>query len=442
LVLPNWHIEVLAHYLDLARQRKIKRLIITLPPRHLKSICASVAFPAWSLGHDPNLKFICASYSQDLASKHARDTRLLMQSPFYQTAFPGTRLKGSRPAEDELETTRGGYRLATSVGGTLTGRGGNVIIIDDPIKPQDAMSVVKRQAVKDWYDGTLYSRLNDKQNDVIILVMQRVHMDDLVGHVLDKGDWVVLNLPAIAEVPECFDLGDGRVYTRSPGGILHPAREPKSVLDDAKMSLGSMAFSAQYQQRPMAEGGNIVKGDWFKVYDGPLRRRSGDRIVQSWDMASKVNELSDYSACATFLERTYDGEKQYYLLDMWRSKLEFPDLLKQVRTQAGRFGAHRILIEDAGAGTGILQSLKRDRVDGIAPATPVRPDGDKIMRLTAHTAKIEAGQAWLPRQAPWLDAFLVELLAFPTGKNDDQVDAFSQFFTWIGNRYSTRQVSM
>ena len=118
--LPNWHIEVLAHYLDLARQRKIKRLIITLPPRHLKSICASVAFTAWALGHDPSLKIICASYSQDLASKHARDTRLLMLSPAYQSAFPGTKLKGSRPAEDELETTRGGYRLATSVGGTLT----------------------------------------------------------------------------------------------------------------------------------------------------------------------------------------------------------------------------------------------------------------------------------------------------------------------------------
>ncbi len=173
--LPNWHIEAIAHHLELCRSGHIQRLIVTLPPRNLKSICASVAFPAFALGHDPSLRILCASYSQDLTAKHARDCRAVVESRWYQRLFPRTRIDRRKNAEAEFETTARGTRLGTSVGGTLTGRGGNIILIDDAMKPTDAMSETKRRAVNEWYDTTLASRLDRKTEGVIVLVMHRLH---------------------------------------------------------------------------------------------------------------------------------------------------------------------------------------------------------------------------------------------------------------------------
>ena len=199
--LPNWHIEVIAAELEACRRGEIKRLIINVPPRSLKSHCASVAFPAWLLGHDPSAQIICASYAQELANKLSSDCRTLFASSFYQDLFP-TRLSPHRQAVQEFMTTRQGFRLSTSVGGVLTGRGADFIIIDDPLKPEEALSDTQRKAVNDWFDHTLYSRLNNKRNGCIILIMQRLHEDDLVGHVLGMEPWKVLRFPAIAEEDE------------------------------------------------------------------------------------------------------------------------------------------------------------------------------------------------------------------------------------------------
>ena len=233
--LPNWHIALFADHLTRAFTRDIKRLVITLPPRSLKSICASVAFPAWALGRDPSLRIICASYGQDLAGKHARDCRTVMQSAWYRQVFPAARLNPAKLAEHEFETMVGGYRLSTSVGGALTGRGGNILIVDDPIKPSDAGSLPHRTAVKQWFDGTLLSRLDHKANDVVIVIMQRVHVDDLVAHLLEQEGWTHLQLPAIALTDESFTLSAdgpyrGKRVGRRAGEALHPAREPLDVL--------------------------------------------------------------------------------------------------------------------------------------------------------------------------------------------------------------------
>ena len=201
--LPNWHVEAITHQLERVRLGEIRRLIITLPPRNLKSICASVAFPAFVLGHDPARRIVCASYSQDLTAKHSRDCRTVIESAWYKQLFPRTRIDLRKNTEAEFETTARGNRLGTSVGGTLTGRGGNLIIIDDPLKPAEAMSEVKRATVAEWYDTTLSSRLDSKTEDAIVLIMQRLHVDDLVGHVLEKGpSWTHLNLSAIADSPQ------------------------------------------------------------------------------------------------------------------------------------------------------------------------------------------------------------------------------------------------
>src|SRR6266446_6192206 len=203
--LTNWHIEVIAAKLAAVRAGKIRRLIINLPPRHLKSLLASIAFPAWCLGHDPSAQILCVSYAQDLADKLARDCRSIMMSHWYRRIFP-TRLAPHRQAVQEFITTRQGYRLATSTGGVLTGRGADLILIDDPLKPEEALSEARRNATNDWYANTLYSRLNDKRRGGIVSIMQRLHEDDLVGHVLGQEPWEVVSFPAIAEADEVHEI--------------------------------------------------------------------------------------------------------------------------------------------------------------------------------------------------------------------------------------------
>ena len=242
----NWHIRAMAHVLERVRRGKIKRLIITVPPRHLKSITASVAFPAFVLGHDPTKKFVCLSYSGDLAVKHAADFRAVVNASWYRRIFPAMRISSEKNTEFETVTTRRGGRLATSVGGTLTGRGGNIFILDDPMNPKQAMSESSRKSAVQWFQNTLLSRLNLKGEDVIIVVMQRLHVDDLVGVLLEQGGWHHLNLPAIADGPEVVPIGHGKVHRREVDDVLDPVREPRHVLEELKARMGLMDFSAQY----------------------------------------------------------------------------------------------------------------------------------------------------------------------------------------------------
>ena len=201
-LVPCSHIEVMAAKLEACRQGKVRRLIINLPPRSLKSHCVTVAFPAFLLGHNPAVQIICASYGQDLADKHARDCRTLMASEFYRRLFTRTRLSTEKQAVNDFMTSAQGFRMATSVGGVLTGRGADFIILDDPLKPEDALSETRRSGANDWYNNTLLSRLNSKESGVIVIVMQRLHQDDLVGHVLEQEDWEIVSFPAIAEEDE------------------------------------------------------------------------------------------------------------------------------------------------------------------------------------------------------------------------------------------------
>jgi hypothetical protein len=233
------HIELIAARLEACRIGEINRLIINLPPRQLKSHCASIAFPAWYLGHHPAVHIICASYGQDLADKFARDCRRVMASGWYRRLFP-TRLADRQPVDD-FATTEQGTRMATSVGGVLTGRGADLIVIDDPLKPDEALSESRRNAVNEWYDHTLLSRLNDKERGCIIIIMQRLHQDDLVGHVLEQEDWEILSFPAIAERDEVYQiLGPlgGRLFKREIGDILHPERESAATLAHIRQTIG------------------------------------------------------------------------------------------------------------------------------------------------------------------------------------------------------------
>src|SRR5262249_50621402 len=284
------------------REGKIRRLVINLPPRHL-SLLASVAFPAWCLGHEPSAQILCVSYAQDLADKLSRDCRHIVASGWYQQIFPGTRLSPPRAAVPEFDTTAQGCRLATSVGGVLTGRGADLIIIDDPLKPEEALSQAQRQAANDWYDHTLYSRLNDKLEGAIVLIMHRLHEDDLTAHVLAQEEWEAVRLPALAEADEalCADPALGpQCFTRRRGEALQPEREPPAMLAHIRRTIGEYNFAGQYQQAPAPLGGGLVKAVWFPRYrldEVPPRL---ERVLQSWDTANKASELSDFSVCTSW----------------------------------------------------------------------------------------------------------------------------------------------
>lgn len=436
--IPNWHIELIADYLTRCYRGMITRLIITVPPRSLKSICASVAFPAWVLGNNPDRRIICASYSNELSVKHARDCKSVIESDWYQDIFPRTRL--ARSAELDLVTTHKGGRYATSLGGSLTGRGGSFLIVDDPLKPSDALSDTRRNAANQWFDNTLYSRLDNKSKDVIIVVMQRVHPDDLIAHIQEKGEWVQVNLPAIAEVPQVFTFSDGRQIHRKPGDILHPEREPESVLDEIRATMGEFHFTTQYQQRPIPVAGNLVRREWLQFYEGPPTWDQADRIVLSWDTAGSDSDLADYSVCTIW--KIWD--KDYYLLDVFRERLDFPALRKAAHKIACKYRPRNILIEDMGTGKSLLQELKSDRGEMIPYPTAIKPRDDKIIRMSSASYLLESGHVYFPKEAEWLAELITELLAFPYGKHDDQVDSVSQFLNWIdpNNRNTIRMVRL
>jgi predicted phage terminase large subunit-like protein len=419
-LLMNPHIEAMAYHLELVRLGRIKRLMINLPPRHLKSLVTSVAFPAFVLGHGPTKRLIVTSYGSDLAVKLANDCRTVINSPRYKSIFPGLQISRMKNTESEIATTRGGFRLATSVDGSLTGRGGHILIIDDPLKPSDACSDAKRDHVNTWFKNTLYSRLDDKQNGAIIIVMQRLHDDDLCGFLLKNShDWVVLNFPAIALKDEQILIGDGRFYDRHIGDVLHPERESKSDLDNIRSEVGGDIFATQYQQCPSQPTGHMIKRDSIQRYDHLPIRKQSHRVIQSWDTAIKVDATNDCSACATLL---VDDQRNYYLLDVLRDRLLYPELKAQAISQAKKHRPNTVLIEEAGLGRTLIKDLK---AAGL-PAVGVFPEGDKLTRASVQLEKFANGQVFFPEEAPWLVDLENELFAFPDGRYDDQVDALVQ----------------
>ena len=416
----NWHVNAIAHHLELVRLGTIKRLIITMPPRSLKSISASIAFPAFIHGHDPSREIVCVSYGQEFAIKLHNDYRIILGAEWYCSAFPLTRVGAWKDAESEVKLTGSGSRVATSIGGVLTGRGADIVIIDDPLKPSDAPSPAKRAAVNEWFKSTLLSRLNDKKTGAIVIVTQRVHADDLVGNVLDGGgdDWTVLNLSAIAPADAEIDIGGGRVYPRKADEVLHEAREPRYVLDDTLRTMGASAFAAQYLQCPVPAEGTTFYRRWFQYYTELPPKEPSDYTFQSWDTASKNGAKNDYSVCTTW--RIAKGN--YYLLDVIRAKHEFPELKAEAIEAWRAWRPNGVLIEDAGVGAGLIPELKRAGISAIG----IIADQSKELRASFQTIKFESKRIWFPKSAPWLAALETELLEFPGGRHDDQVDSVVQ----------------
>jgi predicted phage terminase large subunit-like protein len=419
--LPNWHIDAITYRLEQARHGKVKRLIVTLPPRMLKSFICSVAYPAFILGLDPTKRVIVLSYSLELAVKLSNDFRALVNSPWYQSVFSNMRISRMKNTEFEVVTTHNGYRLGGSIDGSVTGRGADIIIIDDPMKPMDALSDSKRQRVIDLYNTTLHTRLDNKQAGVILLVMQRLHTDDPAGTLQrSAGGWTTLSLPAIAEQEETIQISDKRYHHRMIGDVIHPEREPKSALDLTRSMIGSETFAAQYQQAPIPPGGVMIQRQWVRRYDRLPDRTSSSLVIQSWDTASRDGGLNDYSVCTTWLL----DEGRYYLMHVLRKRLDYPSLKTQAIAHARAYNPNKILIEDSGSsvGTALVGELKKAGLVAIG----VKPERSKKTRMSIQSSKFEEGLVFFPEQAPWLDDYEAEVFAFPHVRFDDQVDSTSQ----------------
>jgi predicted phage terminase large subunit-like protein len=425
----NWHLDAIVARLHDVEQGRCTRLLVTMPPRHLKSLTISVAWVAWCLGRDPRMRFMCISYAMELGEKHARDTRKVMQSDWYRELFPLTRLS-SRTALHDFETTAGGGRFATSITGTVTGRGGGIIIIDDPIKPEDAFSDTVRENVTQAYRSTIATRLDDKINGIMICTMQRLHQQDLAGVMIEEGGWEHLNLPATAIEDETIRLTRGRVYHRSSGGILHPARQPLKMLEQEANRMGSILYSAQYQQQPVPAEGNFIESAWLRHAD-MATLEGGGVVIQSWDTASKEGLQNDYSVCLTAIQRA----DMVYLIDVFRAKLSFPKLKREAIRLCEKYRPLVLLLENASSGIQLFQELTKGVVLPHVPRPILRKVKDaKTVRLQGISPMIEAGQLILPKEVVWLADFEYELLGFPNTRFDDQVDALSQMLEWVRAR--------
>lgn len=412
-LLENWHQEAICEALERVYLGLVPRLIINVPPRSGKTEISVKNFMAWTMGLEPDAEFIHASYSKRLATANAYDVRAIMQHDAYAQIFPWVGLQEDSKAKDEFRTTEGGIVYATGAEGTITGYGagkmregfGGALIIDDPHKADEATSKVMRENVIDWYQNTMESRLNRPDTPVIV-IMQRLHEDDLSGFLLRGGTgeaWEHLVIPARDSQARSF----------------WPAKFPDAMLDRLETT-SPYVFAGQYMQRPAPLGGGIFKDEWWRFLDVPPLTRF--RAIYA-DTAQKTKEQNDYSVMQCW-GQTIDG--QLVLLDMVRGKWEAPELETMARAfwqkhlavpNAGALRAFKV--EDKVSGTGLIQKLKREGI----PIVPIERNIDKVTRAMDAAPYVQSGNVLIMRNLAQLSDFLSEASVFPNGQHDDMIDA-------------------
>jgi predicted phage terminase large subunit-like protein len=427
--------EALERFLEAVVKRQSPRLMITMPPRHGKSQVVSRLFPAYAFGRYPDLSIIATSYAADLASRNNRDVQRIIDEPKYHEVFPDTALYGKNVRSVmngsymrnsdifEIVGHKGSYRSA-GVGGGITGMGGDILIIDDPFKDRaEADSVTIRNAVWDWYTSTLYTR--KAPGGGIIVINTRWHCDDLSGRLLDaekRGDgdsWECINFPAIAEHDEKY---------RKAGEALHPERYALSDLLQIQKAIGSRDWNALYQQHPVPDGGALFDAKWLKHWSAATLPTQFDQLIQSWDMAFKGTDSSDFVVGQVW------GKKgaNLYLIDQVRGRWDFVHTLSMVQILTQKHPkAWTKLVEEKANGAAVMSSL-HGTVGGFVPIVPKE---SKEARAFAITPLFESGNVYLPPlETDWVNRDLLpELLQFPSGAHDDQVDALTQALSYLHN---------
>lgn len=441
---PNWHLDAIADHLEAVEAGQIRNLLVTMPPRMGKSLTISVFYPAWRWIDRPGTRFLCASYSQDLATEHSLATRRVIESDWYQQHWgEHFQLAGDANLKMRFENDQRGVRVATSVGGVVTGRGGDRLVVDDPHNVRDAGSEAIRTATLQWWDQAMSTRLNDPVTGARIVVMQRVHEQDLAGHLIEQGGYVHLNLPMEYEPEAVTFTGFGQPDPRTaPGELLAPSRVGPAEVADLKLRLGSYAYAGQYQQRPSPAEGGILKRHWWRFWHvpgqplDPVRVETPvgpvhcpvvplpyrfDQTIQSWDMAFKDAVGGSFVVGQVW---SRDGA-QVFLRDQVRDRLDFPDSVYAVEALSRQWpDATAKLVEDKANGPAIISTLTK-RIPGLI-AVPA--DISKAARAHAVAPFVEAGNVVLPhpRIASWVEGLIEECAALPTGAYDDQADALTQ----------------
>jgi predicted phage terminase large subunit-like protein len=440
--LEGWHIDLVAEYLEAVTAGEVSRLIVNHPPRYMKSINVSVMWPAWSWTRRPELRFMFSSYSQSLATKHSLDRRAILTSEWYRERW-GDRftLASDQNVKTEFVNDRRGHMIATSFKGTATGKGGDVLVIDDPLDPEQAHSDVERERVNRTFDLKFSTRLDDKRTGAIVLVMQRLHEDDLTGHLLAQGGWEHVCLPGIAEHDERHLFPrSAREVIRLPGEALWPEKEPLEVVRSMQVRMGSYGFSGQYQQRPTPAEGGILKRYWWRFFPVEwLEHWQGPplgALVSSWDTALKEKTSSDFTVGTLW---GISGANRY-LLRRFRERVAFPDTKAAIAEQARWASRHfagvpqQIVIELAANGPELVAALRQELPGVIGIAV----DRDKTSRAHAVSAQLEAGNVFCPGASAgeggydatltpiWVQELIEECAAFPNALHNDQVDSVTQ----------------
>jgi len=422
----NWHIDAIVHCLEQAIQGKMPRLIINLPPRQLKSFITSVVLPAFILGQDPSAKIICVSYSDDLAKTLARDFRRIVESAWYHRIFPN--VVATKSTESDFVTDMGGSRYAISVCGSLTGKGADFIIIDDPIKPDDTQSDKLRQTVNEWFKSTLLSRLDDKKHSVLIVVMQRLHVNDLTGYVEGTGNFHKLSLPAIAYKDEWIPIGNGDEYPRLKGDVLHDEWEDLVTINNMRLAVGEFIFMSQYQQDPQTPDGSIIKNKYLQIILSTDFIALEGIFWVSIDAAAALSDSADYSAISV----GYSNKNGHFILKVERGRFDYETLKEKCLAYAA-WRKVTFIVENAGPGISLLNFLRKNGYPNFSH----NPSDDKIARAAKALPIFDAKRVFLVKNGKddeWIPPFINELVNFPNGRYDDQVDSLVQAIRWAERR--------
>lgn len=426
----NWHIDAISEHLQAVVEGDIKRLIINIPPRHMKSISVAVALPAWTWTIQPEKRFLFASYASSLSVRDSVKCRRLISSPWYQHHF-GDKfdLTGDQNQKQRFENDKTGMRIATSVDGALTGEGGDIIVIDDPHNVREAESSAVREGVLDWWDQAMQTRLNDPKTGAFVIIMQRVHENDLTGHILanEHDDWDHLCLPARYEIGHPSETKSSLSFTdprTKEGELLWPERIDEQTLANLERSLGTYAAAGQLQQRPMPKGGGILRAEWWVPWESDDLPEI-EYVMQSYDTAFSTKEKSSYSARTTWGVFRKNGQINVIVIEMWYDRVTYPELRTLAQEAYEEWQPDAVMIEKKASGQSLLQDL---RMAGV-PVIEYNPDRDKEARAHASSALLEDGRIYFPANKKWAKDLIDICAAFPAGDNDDIVDTCTQ--AWL-----------
>ena len=442
----NWHVGCISEHLEAVYRGEIRRLIINLPPRHLKSYLVSSAFPAWVLGHDPSARFIMASYAHHLAEQMVSKSRRIIESPFYRQLFPNFQFSRDTNKKHHFETDKNGMYYSNALQ-SITGTGGDYVLVDDPINPKEAASDTLRANAIEDIRSTLFSRFNDPRKSKFIMIMQRLHENDPTGNLLLDGGYVHLKLPSIADKPRMIMLGK-KTWTMKKGDLLFPERFNKDALEALRTEMGSYNFAGQYLQEPVPIGGGEFKSQWINYYSaGGIRPKTMNIYIlcdaAGGDGSVKAKrKLSDFTA---FMVVGVAPDNNYYLLDIVRDRMnptERIDKLFELHRKWNDLGgkAPKVGYEKYGMMTdNHYIKVKQDDTSYRFPVIQLAGPMAKEDRIRRMIPDMENGRWWFPANLMYTDtdgrtmnlvSELVnsEMPTFPRARFDDMLDALSRIY--------------